>query len=367
MILSDGSRFWLCTAILAWGLGGPSNNTAAQEGDLNRGGGAGGRSGRMFRWLDRNENGVLEGDELRQVPPLKEFLERRGLDLDRGVSPLEFADLNREFRQEMQQPGDPEPLARRPDHAGEENSAVEVTSTFRRRGPDGGGDLDAYLETGRDRFVGRRGFASPEFRPDFSSEPEASEAPAAASPAAAKLAPRTVTVVRHQTQKLPEEYRSKDLNGDGQIGLYEWPRRDLANFRKLDLNGDGFIVPEELLWGRTKSASAAAGSGAASMETGSSNAGTREAVPTGTAAVAASPAVSAGSSPAAARKGAHEAAELAFRLLDKDKDGKVSEEEWGRSLSVRPKFERAGIAPSLPLNKDDVIKLYQKLDAAPKS
>ena len=40
------------------------------------------------------------------------------------------------------------------------------------------------------------------------------------------------------TAKLPEQYRKFDKDGDGQIGLYEWPRSasEYAEFKKLDLN-----------------------------------------------------------------------------------------------------------------------------------
>jgi hypothetical protein len=45
---------------------------------------------------------------------------------------------------------------------------------------------------------------------------------------------------------LPEKYRALDTNGDGQLGLYEWPRDDLDKFSELDGDQDGFLVPAEL-------------------------------------------------------------------------------------------------------------------------
>ena len=45
---------------------------------------------------------------------------------------------------------------------------------------------------------------------------------------------------------LPKEYTSKDKNGDGQIGMYEWERTKYSEFIKLDKNGDGFLTPQEL-------------------------------------------------------------------------------------------------------------------------
>jgi Ca2+-binding EF-hand superfamily protein len=45
---------------------------------------------------------------------------------------------------------------------------------------------------------------------------------------------------------LPSEYRSYDKDGDGQIGLYEWPKNRIAEFARLDLNDDGFLTLSEL-------------------------------------------------------------------------------------------------------------------------
>jgi Ca2+-binding EF-hand superfamily protein len=46
--------------------------------------------------------------------------------------------------------------------------------------------------------------------------------------------------------QLPDEYRAYDKDGDGQIGLYEWPRARIAEFLALDKNGDGFLTVNEL-------------------------------------------------------------------------------------------------------------------------
>jgi len=53
-------------------------------------------------------------------------------------------------------------------------------------------------------------------------------------------------VVSRASSKLPAEYQHFDKNNDGQIGLYEWDRTKLHEFRELDLNGDGFLTPREL-------------------------------------------------------------------------------------------------------------------------
>lgn len=46
---------------------------------------------------------------------------------------------------------------------------------------------------------------------------------------------------------LPADYKAKDKDGDGQIGLYEWERSKYAEFFKLDKNGDGFLTAQELV------------------------------------------------------------------------------------------------------------------------
>lgn len=50
----------------------------------------------------------------------------------------------------------------------------------------------------------------------------------------------------HPLVSLPEQYGSYDKDNDGQIGLYEWPRKRIAEFLKLDKNDDGFLTIEEL-------------------------------------------------------------------------------------------------------------------------
>jgi hypothetical protein len=50
---------------------------------------------------------------------------------------------------------------------------------------------------------------------------------------------------------LPDWFRTKDTNGDGQISMAEfateWTPATEAEFARLDLNGDGFITPDECL------------------------------------------------------------------------------------------------------------------------
>jgi Ca2+-binding EF-hand superfamily protein len=47
-------------------------------------------------------------------------------------------------------------------------------------------------------------------------------------------------------EELPGEYRGYDKDGDGQIGLYEWPKERIRDFIALDRNDDGFLTITEL-------------------------------------------------------------------------------------------------------------------------
>jgi Ca2+-binding EF-hand superfamily protein len=46
---------------------------------------------------------------------------------------------------------------------------------------------------------------------------------------------------------LPGWFGERDKDRDGQVGMHEWPREQLAEFNKYDRNGDGFITSDEVL------------------------------------------------------------------------------------------------------------------------
>lgn len=163
---------------------------------------------------------------------------------------------------------------------------------------------------------------------------------------------------------LPEAYRSKDTNKDGQIGMYEWPKTDYATFRKLDLNRDGFLTAEELT---RKPASiktpavVAAAKPAAPAEPAAAPA-TKADTPASTpaAAAATTTAPAATETPAAAPASTDEPseAERQWEVVDKDKDGKVTEAEFTKSILTRLKFTNAGVAVTFPMTRDEFIRLY---------
>ena len=151
------------------------------------------------------------------------------------------------------------------------------------------------------------------------------------------------------TMKLPDEYRSKDTDKDGQIGMYEWSRTDYATFRKLDLNGDGFLTPQELSRGgrSRRSPPAFVATNREPVKT------TASATPSAPATVDA-PAAGASAAPTAGKSDA----ERQFELIDKDKNDKITEEEFQKSTLTRINFTKAGIALTFPVQRDEFLRLY---------
>ncbi len=175
-----------------------------------------------------------------------------------------------------------------------------------------------------------------------------------------------------QPLKLPEQYRAKDRDKDGQIGLYEWDRRDYATFRKLDLNHDGFLTADELTHKpSSKSPPAVAAVPASPSAPASSGAGTAsESSPVAATDIAPAsrtekptaagdaPAAAAASTPSGAGRSE---AERQWALLDKDMDGKLTDAEWNKSILTKIKFANAGIAVTFPMSQDEFVQLYSRL------
>ncbi len=197
-----------------------------------------------------------------------------------------------------------------------------------------------------------------------------SDAAEPSSPPENKPAPK-LRIRWPKPQKLPDQYRARDADKDGQIGMYEWPRSDYATFRKLDLNRDGFLTPAELT--RPPSSAKPAPPVVAappvtekpSTESASPASAGTDAAPSAAAPSAVTDATTAApTSTAPAAAASNSDAERQWDLLDKDKDGKVTEEEWGKSLFTRPKFRDAGVAVSFPLARDEFIRQYQQVVAS---
>jgi hypothetical protein len=57
---------------------------------------------------------------------------------------------------------------------------------------------------------------------------------------------KAVSRPKKKLADLPASVQSLDKDGDGQIGLYEWPREKISQFTDLDGDKDGFLTPQEL-------------------------------------------------------------------------------------------------------------------------
>jgi hypothetical protein len=166
-------------------------------------------------------------------------------------------------------------------------------------------------------------------------------------------------VQKKLTLKLPDEYRSKDTDKDNQIGMYEWPKSDWANFRKLDLNGDGFLTPKELTRkGKSKRSGPVVVAAAPTKSADSESPKTGDSAASSGASEAAGPATTLNASDA------ENVAANFFNSTDKDGNGKVTEEEVQKSILVRLRFAKLSPSPSYPLGREEFVRLYIQATSA---
>jgi hypothetical protein len=159
------------------------------------------------------------------------------------------------------------------------------------------------------------------------------------------------------TIDLPTTFASVDADQDGQVGLYEWKRakRTIAAFQKIDHDGDGFLTPAEL--------ARAGDAGATATAIASATPG-----PDGGAPKADTPAAAPPATPVALDESSPDVkkARRDFGLLDRDRNGEVSVEEWNASRQLKPLFEAAGIDLSSPMSADQFVSHYVRIKT-PKS
>lgn len=160
------------------------------------------------------------------------------------------------------------------------------------------------------------------------------------------------------TVDLAAEYVEIDKDLDGQIGLYEWvqaQRGSVQDFYALDVNYDGFVTPKEIVnFKKNPTTVAASGSPESAPTTGSrpSSGSVRSPTPTRTTTVAAKP--------AEPKQERSRQAEYYFKLMDRNKDERITEDEWGRSRRLKPRLEQAGVDLSSPMDIDQFNDIYVK-------
>ncbi|MFH5802561.1 hypothetical protein [Alienimonas sp. DA493] len=308
--------------------GGESRGDRGGDRGAQRGGDRGGRGGgeevsrerRIFDWVwsraDRNNDGRLTPDEVGD-DRMKRFMQDRGLDPEKTYSRDEW------------------------------NRGAEAFERERARGREEEGNDDER------RSGDSRGGESRE-------RSERSAGPSFVRGGARDSRGRPVRV----TRDLPEAFGEFDTDEDGQIGLYEWRlwnRALIAEFLTLDRDGDGYLTPRELA--EADARDYARGDAAALPPERLSPGPMRP-----TASVVRSDAVGVpvASAPAAVEEPAEldprdrAAAERYFKLLDRDRSGRVSLPEWDRSERLKPKFEAAGADLASELDLETFVAYYAK-------
>ncbi|WP_231739972.1 EF-hand domain-containing protein [Thalassoglobus polymorphus] len=308
-----------------------SDRDGGREGgrDGSRGGGRESRGGQerrgpsteqIFGYLDRDKNGRLDPQEIENSRgPFKDMLQRAGVDYSRGLDQRNFASAYEKVREQREQ-----------------------ESRSRRDGDDDSGRREEY-ERRRREYEQRR-------------EEERKKADSA------KRTPTSIAFRAKErvTVDIPQQFVEGDDDGDGQIGFYEWKkwkRDEIHLFAAYDRNGDGFLTPRELEKGPVEIPDASTAIAASTTISGTQQTGaTPKTATTSKAETAKSEQPSVDMNTAAARRG-----ESMFRLLDRNRDGQLEEEEWARARTTKPLFEKAGVDLSKPMSKNDFLANYVRL------
>lgn len=317
----------------------------------------------MFDRVDKNGDGVLTGDEIRDSGRMSRMFEGMGIDGSQPVSKQQFGVLMQQgmerFRERMRSGGGFGPPG---------GGGMGGPPGGGYGGPSGGGGEDRRDRRDRDRetpsvaptpIPGAPMGLGPAIPAQGSVTP-GSPAPQPGMTPAPVPAGKTAPVPKPRvTLTLPDSYRNQDQNRDGQIGLYEWNRRDWLTFQRLDRDSDGFLTPKELVVASGGSPSSSTAVAVTSPPPGGSPAVPGAAPPS--AAPGATPTAPAPVAVAATTPPDSSRATGAFDALDVDKDGSISPEEWGRSRTMRPRFEAAGLDLTKPTPKASFLSQFERV------
>jgi len=294
---------------------------------------------RMFGYMDRNRDGVIDRSEAERMPgPFRDALRAMRIDTSRGIDKATLERAWPRMQEEMRAARDREASG-----GGRSGYSRDGRSSYYSRGSsDGRSSYYSRSGSSYGRYDPRSSSSSS--RPD--SRQQEKSKPKTKRPPKRKPQPRI-------TVDLPTKFSEVDTNKDGQIGLYEWDRAKYKEFFEMDKNHDGFLTPRELT---TTTVAAAPAPRTRSTRRESST-------------TSRSPASSSGSTPKPASgsitlekfdpdSSDGRRASYVFRSLDRDKDGSLTEEEWQRSQSTRRDFERANVKPPLPAKLEQFAGLY---------
>ncbi len=340
------------------------------------------RSRGFISFLDRNRNGVIEASEFAQMPDrFRESLEAAGVNTSRDMSQQEFERIMPQVMERMRSSfsrGD------RGSRGGDDRSRFGSSRGF--GGPPGGfgGPPGGFSRPGGDRDddddrsggFDRGGFDRDAMRSRYGSFESDRGAPGSSSSdrSSSSSSKNEPTKPQRTTVDLNQEFVQHDMDQDGQIGLYEWRKNNptkLGDFFAMDLNGDGFLTPKEIKLAKEGKTQRSAASFMFALNTGQpatnplaasgnpSAPGSTEAPKQSTPEKPSQPEsvqVSAPSTdPLVAQAG------YFFKLVDRDKDGSVSPEEWKKSRSMRRMFEQANIDLTVTMSQEQFVKHYVEL------
>ncbi len=269
---------------------------------------------RRFRYYDRDKDGVLNADEMRQARSGDYEQYDRNHDGQLTVDELAVRDAKQRVAQEQER---------------EQASSSSASSSQR----SGDGDRDRS----RGGWFGRR-----------DDEDKDRESRSRSSSSSAKTAEGNVYRIASAEERLaklgvPSWFRDGDKNGDGQIAMAEFSgtlsESTLAEFAKFDHNGDGLITPDECMQatksgvsrGGSSSSLASSKSGGGSLHSsGSSSRSPAQETPanaTASAVVDPSPEPPAEIDPQYLKY-----AQGRLKQLDTNGDGILRPEEWAESI-----------------------------------
>jgi Ca2+-binding EF-hand superfamily protein len=311
--------------------------------------------GTIFNYMDRNQDGQLDRDEIdNSRGPMRDRLQQMNVDYSRGLSRDDFVRTMERARE-----------AEGGDRGGDD-----------RRSEDRGREEDRNRDDDRSRSDDRS-------RDDSRSGGDSRSRGSAAPPPKVRV-----------TIDLQQTFKEGDRDFDGQIGFYEWRqwkgRTLAAEFARLDINGDGFLTPREI----ERSGAAPAGSSPTTAvatnaprppqpgsppqagspnppgpvpppQPGNSSPTARPGAPAPAVATAPptapNPAIAAividEDNPSVRRYRSQ------FKLLDRDSSGTISTDEWERSTNIRGRFTEAKVDITQPMDSDGFVRNLLHLDA----
>ncbi len=311
------------------GGGRPGGGDRGRPGGSDRGGSTerrGPSSDQIFGYLDSDKNGRIDTKEIESARgPFKEMLQKAGVDYRRGLDKKSFSTAFEKIRTQRE--------------------------SERSRGDD---------QSRREEYERRR--RDYEKRRAEESQKKSEEAKRTLK----KKSPATIRQKDRVTIDIPVKFEEGDKDLDGQIGFYEWKkwkREEISQFAAYDRNGDGFLTPRELEKGPVEMPEASTIAAATPVPASTAPAVTSNSTtPSGSKSSAPSSSSSTSTvdtNSVAARRG-----ESMFRLLDRDRDGKLATTEWDRARTLKPMFEKGGVDLSKPMTKNDFLANYIRLSGS---